>query len=93
MKACTHQLKPGPVTISGRCVYSPTAGSADVLWEASSVDTTATLSIGVPPDTEAGVAAGTEVEEAGDGVTPDFFGATTTLLKREQRNHHITDLY
>lgn len=62
------------------CVHSPAAESAEVLWEASPEDTTATLSIGVPADTEAAVAAGTGVEVPGDGIMPAFLGATTTLL-------------
>lgn len=54
------------------------AESAEVLWEASLEDTTETLSIGVPPDTEAVVRTGVEVP--GDGITPAFFGPTMTLL-------------
>lgn len=54
------------------------AESAEVLWEASLEDTTETLSIDVPPDTEA--VARTGVEVPGDGITPAFFGATMTLL-------------
>ena len=61
-------------------VYSLAAESAEVLWEASPEDTTATLSMGVAPDTDAAVAAGTGVEVLGDGVMPAFLGATMTLL-------------
>lgn len=46
-------------------------------------DTTATLSMGVPPDTDAAVAAGTAGRVLAEDGTPDFFGATTTLLQRE----------
>lgn len=56
------------------------AESAEVLWEASLEDTTETLSIGVPPDTEPEAVARTGVEVPGDGITPAFFGATMTLL-------------
>lgn len=62
------------------CVYALDAESAEVLWEASPEDTTATLSIGVPADTEAAMAAVTGTEVPGDGVTPTFLGATITLL-------------
>lgn len=61
-------------------VSSPAAASAEVLWEASPEDTTATLSIGVPLDTEAAVAAGNAAEALLVGARPLFFGATITLL-------------
>lgn len=66
---------------------SPAAASAEVLWEASPADTTATLSIGVPLDTEAAVAAGNAAEALMDGARPLFFGATMTLLQRDRMNH------
>lgn len=56
---------------------SPAAASAEALWEASPEDTTATLSIGVPLDTEVAV---TAAEALMDGARPLFFGATMTLL-------------
>lgn len=62
------------------CVCSLPAQSAEVLCEASPEDTTATLSIGVPPDTDAAVAAGMAVEAAADGAMFAFLGATMTLL-------------
>lgn len=61
-------------------VSSPAAASAEVLWEASPEDTTATPSIGVPLDTEAAVAAGNAADALMDGARPLFFGATMTLL-------------
>lgn len=62
------------------CVYPLPAESAEVLWEASPEDTTATLSIGVPLDTDAAVAAVTAAEVPIDGAMPAFLGATITLL-------------
>lgn len=56
---------------------SPAAASAEVLWEASAEDTTATLSVGVPLDT---VAAGTAAGALMDAARALFFGATMTLL-------------
>lgn len=67
-------------------VYSLDAESADVPCEASAEDTTATLSIGVPADTEAAAAGVTEKEVPGEGITPAFLGATTTLLQRHETN-------
>lgn len=58
---------------------SPAAASAEVLWEASAEDTTATLSVGVALDTEP-VAAGTAVGALMDPARVLFFGATMTLL-------------
>lgn len=58
-----------------------------MLWEASPEDTTATLSIGVPLDTEAAVAAGNAAEALTEGARPLFFGATMTLLEEDRRNH------
>lgn len=66
---------------------SPAAASAEVLWEASPEDTTATLSIGVPLDTAVAVAAGTAAEALIDGPRPLFFGATMTLLQKDQETH------
>lgn len=63
-------------------VSSPAAASAEVLWAASPEDTTATLSIGVPLDTEAAVAA----EALMDGARALFFGATMTLLLKDRMN-------
>lgn len=69
------------------CVHALDAESAEVLWEASPEDTTATLSIGVPAETEAAVAAVTGMEAPGDGVAPTFLGATITLLQKEETNY------
>lgn len=66
---------------------SPAAASAEVLWEASPEDTTATPSIGVPAEADAAVAARAGVEAPGDGIMPAFLGATTTLLRREETNY------
>lgn len=63
-----------------QCVYSLAAESEEVLWDVSPEETTATLSMGVPPDTDAAVAAGIGVEVPGVGVIPVFLGATMTLL-------------
>lgn len=62
------------------CEQSVPAESAGVLWDVSPEDTTATLSIGVPLDTDAAVAVGTAVRVPADAAIPDFFGATITLL-------------
>lgn len=65
-----------------KCVYmyAIPAESAEVLWEASPEDTTATLPIGVPLDTDAAAVAGRAVEVPIDGAMPTFLGATMTLL-------------
>ena len=65
------------------CACSQAVESAEVPWEASPEDTTETLSTAVP-DTEAAVDVGTELDAPGDGVTPTFLGATTTLLRTEE---------
>lgn len=51
-------------------------------------DTTATPSMGVTPDTDAAVAAGTAGRALAEDATPDFFGATTTLLFRENKMYN-----
>lgn len=66
---------------------SPAAASAEVLWEASPEETTATLSIAVPLNTDAAVAAGNAAEALMDGARPLFFGATMTLLQKDRMNH------
>lgn len=71
---------------------SPAAASAEVLWAASPEDTTATLSIGVPLDTEvAAAAAGAAAEALMDGARALFFGATTTLLLKDHMNQINTE--
>lgn len=84
-RAFWGQVRPG-ANVTPKRVSSPAAASAEVLWAASPEDTTATLSIGVPLDTEAAVAAGAAAEALMDGARALFFGATMTLLLKDRMN-------
>lgn len=81
------QVRPG-ANVTPKRVCSPAAASAEVLWAASPEETTATLSIGVPLDTEAAVGAGAAAEALMDGARALFFGATMTLLLKD----HMTQI-